>query len=79
MEQLIEKAFNYGFAVVMCLLMFYKLLPRMDKIEEAVKKDSENTEKMTESVDKLEDTISNHLVHNIDKLTTEISRLNNKK
>lgn len=51
-------------------------LKDMDK---TVTKDSENTEQVKISIDKLEDTISNHLVHSIDKLTTEVLRLNGKK
>ena len=79
MEEIIIKAFNYGFAAVMCLLMFYKLLPKIDKMDETIQKDSENTEKVGEAVNSLKDTIDNHLVHSIDKLTTEVSRLNEKK
>jgi len=43
-----------------------------------VKEDSDNTANMTKSVYELKDVISNHLVHNIEKLTSEISRMNNK-
>ena len=79
MEEIIIKAFNYGFAAVMCLLMFYKLLPKIDKMDETIQKDSENTEKVGEAVNSLKDIIDNHLVHSIDKLTTEVSRLNGRK
>lgn len=41
-------------------------------MKKVVVKDSENTEKLT-------DVISNHLAHNIEKLTNEISRMNGKK
>ena len=79
MLEIIEKAFDIGFAAVMCLLIFFKLLPRIDKMEKTVSKDSDNTETMTKSVDALNNVISNHLVHNMDKLTTEIQRMNDKK
>ena len=79
MIEIIGKAFDIGFAAVMCLLIFFKLLPRIDKMEKTVSKDADNTETMTKSVDDLKDVISNHLVHNIDKLTNEISRMNDKK
>ena len=79
MEEALDFISNNGFAIVMCLLLFFKMLPRLDKLDKTVTKDSDNTEKMTKSVDKLTDVISNHLVHNIDKLTTEISRMNGKK
>ena len=44
-----------------------------------VKEDSDNTATMTKSVNKLEEVISNHLVHNIDKLTKEIQNMNEKR
>ena len=55
-------------------------------MEKTVSKDSENTVAMNDStvamkvsVDELKEVISNHLVHNIEKLTNEISRMNGKK
>ena len=48
-------------------------------LDKTVKENTENTVKMTGSVDDLKDVIGNHLVHNIEKLTNEISRLNEKK
>ena len=79
MIEIIGKAFDIGFAAVMCLLIFFKLLPRIDKMEKTVSKDSDNTETMTKSVDELKDVISNHLVHSVDELTQEIKRMNGKK
>lgn len=79
MGQILDFISNNGFAIVMCLLLFFKMLPRLDKIDETVIKDSENTAKVEVAVDKLTDVISNHLVHSIEKLTTEVSRLNGKK
>lgn len=79
MGQILDFISNNGFAIVMCLLLFFKLLPRMDKMEKTVAKDSENTAKVEKSIDTLNDTINNHLVHAINKLTSEVSRLNGKK
>ena len=62
--------------VVNFMEIFKKEIPKLGKI---VKEDSDNTVKVTESVNKLTGVISNHLVHNIDKLTTEIQRMNEKK
>jgi len=47
-------------------------------MEETVSRDADNTEEMTKSVGELKNVIGNHLVHNIEKLTTEISKLNEK-
>ena len=48
-------------------------------LKETVKEDSHNTAKMTESVGELKNIIGNHLVHNIEKLTEQIQRMNDKK
>jgi len=56
--------------------MFKNEIPKLGKI---VKEDSDNTVRVKESVDQLTNVISNHLVHNIDKLTSEIQRMNEKK
>ena len=79
MEEVIIKAFNYGFAAVMCLLMFFKLLPKIDEMNKTVTKDSENTAKVEVTMNGLKNVIENHLVHSIDKLATEVSNLNGKK
>ena len=79
MEERLEMIINNGFAIVMCLLIFFKMLPRLDKLDKSVIKDSENTEKVEKSIDILTDTINNHLVHTIDNLTAEIRRMNDKK
>ena len=55
------------------------MLPRLDKIDATVIKDSENTAKVEVAVDKLTDVISNHLVHTIEDLTGEVRRMNDKK
>jgi len=53
-----------------------KILNIMDvtlkNVEKTVRKDSENTEKVEKTMSRLEKTIENHLVHSIDKLTSEI-------
>ena len=48
-------------------------------VEKAVRKDSENTEKVERTMNGLKDVITNHLVSSIDKLTTEVRKLNGKK
>ena len=48
-------------------------------LKETVKEDSGNTAKMTQSVGELKNIIGNHLVHNIEKLTEQIERMNEKK
>ena len=57
MEEIIIKAFNYGFAAVMCLLMFFKLLPKIDKMDKTIAKDTENTEKVEVAITSLKGTI----------------------
>ena len=48
-------------------------------MEKTVRKDSENTEKVEKTMNGLKNVIVNHLVSSIDKLTTEVARLNGKK
>jgi len=94
MEEIIINAVSkYGAiaisGVLICLIIWlvkYFVINFMDmfkneipKLAEIVKEDSDNTVKVTESVNELKAVISNHLVHNIDKLTTEIQRMNDKK
>ena len=74
------------FVVLICWLVRYFAVNFMEifkeeipKLGKIVKEDSDNTAKATEAVDKLTVVISNHLVHNIDKLTSEIQRMNEKK
>ena len=48
-------------------------------VEKTVMKDSENTERVEMTINRLENTIENHLVHSIDDLTIEVRKLNDKK
>ena len=48
-------------------------------MEKTVRKDSENTEKSTTIMSRLESTIDNHLVSSINELTTEVKKLNGRK
>lgn len=48
-------------------------------MEKTVRKDSDNTEKVVHTMGALKDVIENHLVHSINELTVEVSRLNGKK
>ena len=47
-------------------------------MEKTVRKDSENTEKVENTISGLKNAIENHLVHSIKRLTAEILKLNKK-
>ena len=51
----------------------------LKSVERTVMKDSDNTEKVEKTMSDLKDTINNHLVHSINNLTEEVSKLNEKK
>jgi len=59
-----------------------KILNIMDTsikdMQETVKRDSENTEKVEKVMTRLDNTINNHLVHSIEGLTKEIKKMNQK-
>ncbi|GAH85058.1 unnamed protein product [marine sediment metagenome] len=65
MEEILNFISNNGFAIVMCLLLFLKMLPKLDKLTNLItndlfhiiEKDAENTEKVEKAVDRLDKTI----------------------
>lgn len=79
MTEILDFIKDYGFPIVMCLLLFFKMLPRLDKIDENIIKDSANTKEVKTSINGLKDTIDNHLVHSMNNLTAEIRKMNGKK
>jgi hypothetical protein len=65
MEEILNFISNNGFAIVMCLLLFLKMLPKLDKLIDLItndlfhiiKKDADNTEKVEKAIDRLDNTI----------------------
>ena len=66
MGQILDFISNNGFAIVMCLLLFLKMLPKLDKLTDLItdglfhiiEKDAENTKKVEKAVDRLDNTLN---------------------
>lgn len=65
MEEILNFISNNGFAIVMCLLLFLKMLPKLDKLTNLItndlfhiiEKDADNTKKVEKAIDRLDNTI----------------------
>jgi len=72
MDEALKAISNYGFPIVMCLLMYFGLVKKTDKLNRliendlvhVIEEDSKNTKEVKTS---------------IDKLTIEIAKMNGKK
>ena len=78
MIEILKMCLNYGVALFFAVLFYMDFRKKIDRMEKTVDKDSANTAEVNKTMKGLKNVIENHLVHSIDKLTTEVRKLNDK-